>query len=73
MEDCKGGQKNAKVGKVPTLTMTFYKGMGARLKMVVIRNVLHDIFHTAAEDIAEFIDGIDFRILLMTKPAVLPA
>ena len=36
-------------------------------EMIVIRNMFHDIFHTAAEDIAELIDGIDFYILIMAK------
>ena len=34
------------------------------LKMIIVRNMLHDVFNTAIQNIAKFIDGIHFNILI---------
>ena len=35
--------------------------------MIIIGNVLHDVLHPAAEDVAKLIDGVDLYILILTK------
>ena len=40
---------------------------GWKLEMIIIREVFHDIFHTALEDIAQAIDGVHFHILILTQ------
>ena len=38
-----------------------------RLKLIVIREMLHDLFHAAVENIAELIDGVDFHIFVLAQ------
>ena len=35
--------------------------------MIVIREVFHDIFHSALENVAKAVDGVDFHILILTQ------
>lgn len=43
------------------------------LKEVVVGKMLHDILHTAAENIAELINRINFHILILTEAVQLSA
>ena len=36
--------------------------------MIVIGEVLHNIFHPAVENIAQAVDGVDFQILVSAEP-----
>ena len=36
--------------------------------MIVIGEVLHNIFHTAVQDIAQAVDGVDFQIHVFAEP-----
>ena len=36
--------------------------------MVIVGEVLHNVLHTALEDVAELVDGIDLHILVVAKP-----
>ena len=37
------------------------------LESVIVVEVFHDILHTTMKDIAEFIDGVDFHILIFAE------
>ena len=37
-------------------------------KMIVVREVLHNIFHTAVQDIAQAVYGVDFQIHVFAEP-----
>lgn len=41
--------------------------IGFLLEMIVVRNVLHYIFNVALKNIAEFINGVSFYILIMAQ------
>ena len=43
------------------------------LKEVVVGKMLHDILHTAVENIAELINGINLHILILTEAVQLSA
>ena len=37
-------------------------------KNIVIGEVLHDVLHTAPENVAQPVDGLDFYVLIVTQP-----
>lgn len=41
------------------------------LKMIIVGEVLHDVFHPAMQNIAESADGIDFHIFVPPQPVKL--
>ena len=41
--------------------------------MIAVRYVLHNILHTALENIAKLVDGIDFHVEILTKAVKLGA
>lgn len=44
-----------------------------QLKLIIVRKMLHNVFYTAPEDVAKFIDGVDLDILVMTQAVELRA
>ena len=45
--------------------------MGVGSETVVIGDVFHNIFHSAFENIAELVDGIDLHIFVVAQPVKL--
>lgn len=41
--------------------------------MVVVGDVLHDIFHRAVEDVAQLVDGVCFHVLVVSETVELRA
>jgi hypothetical protein len=42
-------------------------------KNVVVGDVLHDVLHTAVQDVAESVDGVDLHIFVLAEPVELGA
>ena len=45
----------------------FTQGRLFLLEAIVIREVFHNIFNTALENVAKFVDGINFHIQILAK------
>ena len=42
-------------------------------EMIIVRDVLHNVFHAAVQDVAKPVDGVGFYILIMPKSVQLGA
>ena len=57
-----------------TLHSLFYdhppngKKFFANSEPIIVREMLHDVFDTALQDVAELVDGIDLHVLIVPEP-----
>ena len=62
-----------------TLHSLFYdhpsngKKFFANSEPIIVREMLHDVFDAALEDVAELVDGVDLHVLIVPEPIELGA